>query len=70
MEICEDRSDESDSYGDDGSDSEVEYGLVSHVIDLLSLSGNLLKQSSLKQNMMKSLSMMPKMNMRNQTMTW
>ena len=38
MEICEDRSDESDSYGDDGSDSEVEYGLVSHKIDLLSLS--------------------------------
>ena len=37
MEICEDRSDESDSYGDDGSDSEVEYGLVSHKIDLLSL---------------------------------
>ena len=26
MEICEDRSDESDSYGDDGSDNEVEYG--------------------------------------------
>ena len=70
MEICEDRSDESDSDGDDGSDSEVEYGLVSLVIDLLSLSGNLLKQSSLKQNMMKSLSMMPKMNMRNQIMTW
>ena len=38
MEICEDRSDESDSYGDDGSDSEVEYGLISHKIDLLSLS--------------------------------
>ena len=38
MEICEDRSDESDSYGDDGSDSEVEYGHVSHKIDLLSLS--------------------------------
>ena len=37
-EICEDRSDESDSYGDDGSDSEVEYGLFSHKIDLLSLS--------------------------------
>ena len=36
MEICEDRSDESDSYEDDGSDSEVEYGLVSHKIDLLS----------------------------------
>ena len=38
IEICEDRSDESDSYGDDGRDSEVEYGLVSHKIDLLSLS--------------------------------
>ena len=38
MEICEDRSDESDSYGDDGSDSEVEYGLISHKIYLLSLS--------------------------------
>ena len=38
MEISEDRSDESDSYEDDGSDSEVEYGLVSHKIDLLSLS--------------------------------
>ena len=41
MELCEDRSDESDSYGDDGSDSEVEYGLVSHKIDLLSLSRQL-----------------------------
>ena len=38
MEICENRSDESASYGDDESDSEVEYGLVSNKIDLLSLS--------------------------------
>ena len=38
MEIREDRSDESDTYGDDGSDSEIEYGLVSHKIDLISLS--------------------------------
>ena len=36
MEICEDRSDERGSYGDDGSDSEVEYGHISHKIDLLS----------------------------------
>ena len=38
MEIREDRLEESDSYGYNGSDSEIEYGLVNHKIDLLSLS--------------------------------
>ena len=71
MGICEDRSDESDSYGDDGSDSEAEYGLVSHKIYILSLSRKSFEaELSLKQNMMKSLTMMPKMNMRNHIMTW